>query len=123
MTNSRLGISVAALGAILAVASTWNRSFAGDKNAGSTGHHLVVTNGQNMVDVYQDEATFEQVMTTKKGPFGSLAGDMRARMVAKKLPDRAPVRITAHDANGVGIEVTDGPYKGTKGFVAKENVE
>ena len=88
------------------------------------GHKLVARGDEHTVRVFPNENTYEKVKDLKKegGPAGMLGG-LGENMVAKALDNNTPVRIISSDSEGAQIEVTDGPSKGTQGFVAKENVD
>ncbi len=91
--------------------------------AAGCGHRLVANPGEHTVRLYQDEATFEKIKNLKKqgGPMAML-GQMGEGFVTKELDNHTPVRIISQDSEGAQIEVTDGPDKGTQGFVARQNV-
>lgn len=86
-------------------------------------HRVVATDGEHTVKLYRDEATFEKIKELKKqgGPMG-MVGAIGEGFVTKELGNNTPVRIISEDSEGAQIEVTDGPDKGTTGFVAKDNV-
>ncbi len=87
------------------------------------GHRVVASPGEHTVKLDRDEATYEKIKELKKqgGPIAML-GQMGAAFVAKELDNHTPVRIISQDSEGAQVEVTDGPDKGTQGFVARENV-
>ncbi len=87
------------------------------------GHRLVASPGQHTVKLYRDEATYEKIKDLKRqgGPMAML-GQMGEGFVTKELDNHTPVRIISQDNEGAQVEVTDGPDKGTQGFVAKANV-
>ncbi len=86
-------------------------------------HRVVASPGQHTVKLYRDEATYEKIKDLKSqgGPMAML-GQMGEGFVTKELDNHTPVRIISQDSEGAQIEVTDGPDKGTQGFVAKANV-
>jgi hypothetical protein len=88
------------------------------------GHKLVAHNPEGKVEVYPDQSTFHKVVDLKKqgGPAAMLGG-LGDQFLAKKVEDKTPVTIISQDVDGAQIEVTDGPDKGTKGFVAIENLD
>ena len=92
--------------------------------AAGCGHKLVATGDQTTVEVFPDEATYQKVKQIKQmgGPAGMLA-DLGAKAFSKPVDKDTPVSIESSDSVGAQIEVTDGPNKGVKGFVAKENVK
>ena len=102
-----------AAGMVLALAFT---------TAGCT-HRVVATSGDHTVKLYRDEATYEKIKGLKRegGPIGMLGG-MGEVLATKQLDNNTPVRIISQDSEGAQIEVTDGPLKGEKGFVAKDNI-
>ncbi len=91
--------------------------------AGGCQHRLVASGNEHTVKVYPDEATYQKVKGLKKegGALGMLGG-LGETFMAKEVDSNTPVRIISSDPDGARIEVTDGPNKGTQGFVAKENV-
>ncbi len=88
------------------------------------GHKLVANADEHTVKVYPDQATFDKLAQLKAqgGPMGMLGG-LGANLAAKEVDDRTPVRIVSSNDEGSEIEVTDGPYKGLKGFVPRQNVD
>jgi transcription antitermination factor NusG len=76
------------------------------------------------VKVYPDQATYDKLAKLKSegGPMGMLGG-LGANLAAKQVDDRTPVRIVSSNDEGSEIEVTDGPFKGLKGFVPRQNVD
>jgi hypothetical protein len=87
------------------------------------GHRLVASPGEHTVKLYRDEATYEKIKELKKqgGPIAML-GQMGAAFVTRELDNHTPVRIISQDSEGAQVEVTDGPAKGTQGFVARDNL-
>jgi transcription antitermination factor NusG len=88
------------------------------------GHKLVANAGEHTVKVYPDQATYDKLAKLKSegGPMGMLGG-LGANLAAKQVDDRTPVRIVSSNDEGSEIEVTDGPFKGLKGFVPRQNVD
>lgn len=88
------------------------------------GHKLVANAGEHTVRVYPDQATFDKLakMKAEGGPMGMLGG-IGQNIAAKEVDDRTPVRVVSSNDEGSEVEVTDGPYKGLKGFVPRQNVD
>ncbi len=88
------------------------------------GHKLVANAGEHTVKVYPDQATFDKLAKLKSegGAMGMLGG-IGANLAAKEVDDRTPVRVVSSNEEGSEVEVTDGPYKGLKGFVPRQNVD
>ncbi|MFZ0676965.1 hypothetical protein [Candidatus Binatus sp.] len=87
------------------------------------GHKLVAHNGENTVAVYPDEDTFTKLVDLKRqGGVGGMIGGLGEGLAAKQVDNNTPVRIVSSDDKGAQIEVTDGEFKGLKGFVARDNV-
>jgi transcription antitermination factor NusG len=86
-------------------------------------HKLVASAGQHTVKVYPDQATYDKLTQLKSegGPMGMLGG-IGQSLAARQVDDQTPVRIISNNDQGSEIEVTDGPFKGLKGFVPKQNV-
>jgi hypothetical protein len=86
-------------------------------------HKLVASTGEHTVKVYPDQATYDKLAQLKSegGPMGMLGG-IGANLATKQVDDQTPVRILSSNNQGSEIEVTNGPFKGLKGFVPKENV-
>ncbi|MGC2493515.1 hypothetical protein [Candidatus Binatus sp.] len=90
---------------------------------GGCGHKLVAHNGESTVAVYPDEATFIKLVDLKKqGGVGGMIGGLGEGLAARQVDNNTPVRIVRSDERGAQIEVTDGEFKGLKGFVARDNV-
>lgn len=87
------------------------------------GHRVVASPGEHTVKLYRDEATYERIKELKKqgGPIG-MVGQLGEGLVTKELDNHTPVRIISSDSEGAQVEVTDGPDKGAKGFVPKDNI-
>ena len=58
----------------------------------------------------------------KSGPIGQLASGLGKGVESKNVDDKTPVKVLSSDDEGDVIEVTDGPNKGTSGFVPKNSV-
>ncbi|HYB89856.1 MAG TPA: hypothetical protein VEC38_02295 [Candidatus Binataceae bacterium] len=88
------------------------------------GHKLVATGAQHTVNVYPDEDTYKKLaqMKDQGGVAGMLSG-LGENLATRKVEDKTPVKIISSDDLGSQVEVTGGPSAGTKGFVAKENVD
>jgi hypothetical protein len=86
-------------------------------------HHVVASAGEHTVKVFPDQATYDKVASMKSqgGAIGMLGG-IGANLASKEVDDLTPVRIVTSNDEGSVIEVTDGPFKGVKGFVPKQNV-
>jgi transcription antitermination factor NusG len=91
--------------------------------AGCT-HRVTANPGEHTVKVYPDQATYDKVakMKSEGGAMGMLGG-IGASLAAKEVDDQTPVRIVTSNDEGSVVEVTDGPFKGVRGFVPKQNVE
>jgi hypothetical protein len=91
-------------------------------SAAACSHRLVANPGEHTVKLFRDEATYEKIKDLKKqgGPMAMLGG-LGEGFVTKELDNNTPVRVISQDSEGAQVEVTDGPEKGTQGFVAKDN--
>ena len=91
--------------------------------AAGCGHRVVASAGEHTVKVFPDQATYDKVakMKSQGGAMGMLGG-IGANLAAKEVDDQTPVRIVTTNDEGSVIEVTDGPFKGVKGFVPRQNV-
>jgi hypothetical protein len=92
--------------------------------AAGCSHRVVASAGEHTVKVFPDQATYDKVakMKSEGGAMGMLGG-IGANLAAKEVDDQTPVRIVTGNDEGSVIEVTDGPFKGIKGFVPKHNVD
>lgn len=88
------------------------------------GHKLVAHGGDTTVAVYPDRPSYEKVesMKSQGGPVGMLGG-LGENFLAKKVDDKTPVKVVSKDEKGAEVEILDGPAKGTRGYVAKDNVD
>ena len=91
--------------------------------AGGCSHRVVANPGEHTVKVFPDQATYDKVakMKSQGGAMGMLGG-IGANLAAKEIDDQTPVRIVTSNDEGSVVEVTDGPFKGVTGFVARQNV-
>ena len=98
-------------------------AFAAAMLAMGCSHRVVASLGEHTVKLYRDEATYEKIKDLNKqgGPMAML-GQMGAAFVTKELDNHTPIRIISQDSEGAQVEVTDGPDKGTQGFIARDNV-
>jgi len=88
------------------------------------GHKLVAAKGEPTVAVYPNEEAYTRMLELRKqGGVAGMLGNLGQNFVARQVDDHTPVRIMGYTDKGYLIEVTDGPNKGLKGFVGKENVE
>ena len=86
-------------------------------------HRLVAAPGDNTVAIYPDRETYDKLAELKKsGPIGQLASGLGKGVESKNVDDKTPVKVLSSDDEGDVIEVTDGPNKGTSGFVPKNSV-
>ena len=92
--------------------------------AAGCSHRVVASAGEHTVKVFPDQATYDKVakMKAEGGAMGMLGG-IGANLAAKEVDDQTPVRIITSNDEGNVVEVTDGPFKGVKGFVPKQNVD
>jgi ABC-type oligopeptide transport system substrate-binding subunit len=88
------------------------------------GHKLVAHNGESTVAVYPDENTFVKLTDLKKqgGVVGGMIGGLGEGLAAKQVDNNTPVRIVSSDDKGAQIEILDGAFKGTHGFVPQDNI-
>jgi hypothetical protein len=87
------------------------------------GHRLVAHNGESTVAVYPDENTFVKLTELKKqGGVGGMIGGLGEGLAAKQVDNNTPVRIISSNDKGSQIEILDGAFKGTHGFVPADNV-
>lgn len=87
-------------------------------------HKLKVTGNQPAVPMYPDEAAYLHTSREKQeGGVVGIVGDVKQNFAAKQMADQTPIQIVTSDDNGAVVTVTDGPMKGTTGFVAKQNVD
>jgi transcription antitermination factor NusG len=98
-------------------------AFTGAIMATGCSHRVIASAGEHTVKVFPDQATFDKVakMKSEGGAMGMLGG-IGASLAAKEVDDQTPVRIIASNEEGSVVEVTDGPFKGVKGFVPRQNV-
>ena len=91
--------------------------------ASGCSHHVVASAGEHTVKVFPDQNTYDKVasMRSQGGAIGMLGG-IGANLASKEVDDQTPVRIVTTNDEGSVVEVTDGPFKGIKGFVPKQNV-
>jgi hypothetical protein len=86
-------------------------------------HKLVATGGQTSIPLYSDEQTLVEVShRSQQGGVTGMVGSVQKDMSAKQIDDQTPVDVVSTDDNATEIEVIDGPMKGQRGFVAKQNV-
>jgi hypothetical protein len=87
------------------------------------GHKLVAHNGETSVNVFQNKENFDKLQSLKSqgGPAGMIGG-FGESMMTRKIPENTPVKIISSDPEGDVIEVTQGPDKGLRGYVSKDNV-
>jgi hypothetical protein len=86
-------------------------------------HRLVAAPGDNTVAIYPDRETYDKLAELKKsGPIGQLASGLGKGVESKNVDDKTPVKVLSSDDEGDVIEVTDGPNKGTSGFVPNNSV-
>jgi hypothetical protein len=109
MRISRLVICAFAIAASIAIAGC--------------GHKLVAHNGESTVAVYPDEDTFTKLNDLKRqGPVGGVIGGVGEGLATTQVDNNTPVRIINSDDKGSQIELLDGAFKGTRGFVPSDNV-
>lgn len=87
-------------------------------------HKLVASTGEHTVKVYPDQATYDKLANLKSqgGPMGMIGG-IGASLATREVDDQTPVRILSSNDQGSEVEVTDGPHRGLKGFVPRQNVD
>ncbi len=87
-------------------------------------HHLIAAPGETTVPVYPNEKTYTRISDLKKqGGVGGMIGGLGQDFSATQMDNNTPIRIISSDDLGYDIEVTDGPNKGTDGFVPKSSVK
>jgi hypothetical protein len=103
-----------ALGAVLIMATL---SIAG------CSHHLIAHNGETNVAVYPNKEDFDKIasMKSRGGPAGMIGG-MGQSLMAKQVAGSTTVQVLSSDDEGAEIEILEGPNQGTRGYVAKDNV-
>lgn len=90
----------------------------------SLSHKLVATSTNQSVPLYPDEQTYLKVSHERQeGGVSGLAGNVKETMEAKTIDSNTPVDIVSSDDNGAMVVITDGPMKGTTGFVARTNID
>ena len=86
-------------------------------------HKLVVTAGQTSIPLYSDEQTLVEVShRAQQGGVTGMVGSVQKDISAKQIDDQTPVDVVSTDDNAAEVEVIDGPMKGQRGFVTKQNV-
>jgi hypothetical protein len=112
---SKLGIAAAAL-PLLATASCKEGSVI-------LSHKLVATAGEHSVPMYPDEATFLKVEArAQQGGVSGAVGDAQKQFSAKQIDDQTAVEIISRDSDAAEVRISDGPMKGSTGFIANQNV-
>lgn len=87
------------------------------------GHKLRATGNDSTVALYPDEDTYKKIAQMKsEGGVAGMLGGLGQNLATKQIDNNTPVRIISSDDLGAQVEITDGVAKGTKGFVAKANV-
>jgi hypothetical protein len=87
-------------------------------------HKLVVKGPQHAVPLYPDEQSYLKTSREKQeGGVLGIVGEVKQNFAAKQIDPQTPIQIVTADDNGAVIKVTEGPMKGTTGFVAKQNVD
>jgi hypothetical protein len=90
---------------------------------GGCQHRLVAAPGDTTVAIYPDRQTYDKLAELKKsGPIGQFASGVGKGVESKNVDDKTPVNVLSSDDEGDMIEVSDGPDKGTTGFVLKNSV-
>jgi len=88
------------------------------------GHKLVAHGGDSTVPLYPDKATFDKVKNLQnQGGAARFFGGVGEAIATKKIDDQTPVKVISSDDVGAEVEITDGPMKGTVGYVAKDSVD
>jgi hypothetical protein len=86
-------------------------------------HKLVATGGQTSIPLYSDEQTLVEVShRAQQGGVTGMVGSVQKDMSAKQIDDQTPVNVISTDDNATQVEIIDGPMKGQRGFVPKQNV-
>ncbi len=86
-------------------------------------HKLVATGGQTSIPLYADEQTMVEVShRSQQGGVTGMVGSVQKGMSAKQIDDLTAVNVISTDDNATQVEVIDGPMKGQRGFVPKQNV-
>jgi hypothetical protein len=99
-------------------------SLAGCNKQSVLTHKLVATAGEHAVALYPDEVTFLKVShKAQQGGMNGMIGSAQRDLSAKKIDDQTPVKVLSSDSVGTEVVVTEGPMKGTAGFVANQNVD
>jgi hypothetical protein len=86
-------------------------------------HRLIAHNGETNVAVYPNKEDFDKIASMKSqgGPAGMIGG-MGQSLMAKQVPGNTPVKVLSSDDEGADVEVLEGPNKGLRGYVAKDNL-
>ena len=88
------------------------------------GHKLVATGKDTTVNIFPDEDTYKKLANLRtQGGVAGMLGGLGENLATQKVDDRTKVQIISSDDLGSQVEVTDGPAKGVKGFVPKDNVD
>ena len=88
------------------------------------GHKLRANPNESSVAIYPDEDTYKKIAQMKsEGGVAGMLGGLGQNLATKQIDNDTPVRIISKDDLGAQVEITDGVAKGTKGFVAKANVD
>jgi hypothetical protein len=87
-------------------------------------HKLVGHNGEATVSVFATKDDFDKVTSMKsRGGAAGMLGGVGESMMAKRVAGNTHVKILSSDPEGDQIQILDGPEAGTRGYVAKDNVD
>jgi hypothetical protein len=100
---------------------------------GGCGHRLVAAKGEKTVTVYQSEEIYNAAIAIRKSlerpelvgqqrQYVTLLDSMVRNQESKETEGGTKVSILSRNAAGAQVELLEGPNKGYKGFVPKENL-
>jgi hypothetical protein len=94
-------------------------------------HRLSADPGRSSVRVYQDEEIYNATLDIRRAMKGQMTQEQRgfvglvarvAQTEGKDADDGTRVVVVSQDIAGAEVELLEGPDKGYKGFVPRENL-